>query len=150
MSKDNPKKDNVEFGLPEDGALTEAQMRYVAQRIGVLNLEKKELERELECLKYNLKAEILQKISETKTKTGSIQRILENVEGFTCKVYDRTQLRADQKKAKEILHANTFNAIFKPSTSTIVDVRPDARLKRSLVGEIKSVLGLSSKKQHSA
>lgn len=140
----NPMEDNDRYGLPADGSLTLDEMRRVAQRIGVLNLEKKELDRELDCLKYNLKAEILKKISETVSKSGTVQRILEKVEGFTCKVYDRTQLRADQKKAREILHPNSFNAIFKPSTSTIVDIRADSSIKRAMVGEIKAALGLNN------
>ena len=142
MSKENPAADNERYGLPaEVGTMTLDEMKKLAQRIGVLAMERKELDRELNCLKYNLKAEILQKIPETITKSGSVQRILENVGGFTCKVYERTQLVANQKKAREILHPNSFNAIFKPSTSTIVDIRPESSLKGMLATEVMNLLG---------
>lgn len=45
---------------------------------------------------------------------------------FTCKIYDVSQRHADQKKARELLHHNTFHAIFQVSTSTRVDIRPTA------------------------
>lgn len=136
----NPKSNYKKYGLPSNGKLTRAQMRETAQRIGLLNLQKKEIDKELECLKHALKAEILEKIPESESKTGSMVRELENVGGFTCKVYDRTQLRANQKKAREVLDQATFDVIFTPSTSTILDVRADLEMSQRLADEIRKAL----------
>jgi len=136
----NPKSNYKKYGIPTNGKLTRVQMRETAQRIGLLNLQKKEIDKELECLKHALKAEILEKIPESESKTGTMVRELENVGGFTCKVYDRSQLRASQKKAREILSQDVFDAIFTMNTSTILDIRADLEMNQRLADEIRKAL----------
>jgi len=114
-------------------------MRLLARRIGILALKRKELEDAIKELKTQL-APHLRREQIEETKDGREHHVLTDVDGFTCKLYDRTQLFADQKVARKLLHANTFNAIFKPSTAEIVDVRPTAATKRLAVDILMSEL----------
>jgi hypothetical protein len=108
------------------------QLRKIARRIGVLNMQKKALEEELKGWK-DVFAKHAKELPTTITKSGNVNYILDNVEGFTCKVYEKTQLYASTTKARELLHPNTFNAIFTPSTFDVVDVRPDKRTQALLL-----------------
>lgn len=109
--------------------MTKTEMRLIARRIGILALRKQELEEEIKQLKKEL-APHLQLCRQEETKEGNIHFVLDDVDGFTCKLYSRTQLFASQEKARELLHPNTFNAIFHPTTSEVVDVRPTPATKR--------------------
>ena len=115
--------------------MTKREMKLLARKIGILAIQKKELEDAIKELKKQLSPHMSNCKQEEKPD-GKIHFILEDVTGFTCKRYDRTQLFANQKVARKLLHANTFNAIFKPTDSVIVDIRPTAATKRLAVEQL--------------
>ena len=120
--------------------MNKEDMQAVAKRIGILALQKKELEDEIKKLKCQLKPH-LKRCKQEENDQGAVFYVLDGVDGFTCKMYDRTQLYAKQAVARKILHANTFNAIFKPSTSVMVDIRPTKETKRKSLDELALELG---------
>ena len=125
--------------------MTNQEMRDAARRIGILALQKQEIETKIKDLKNQLAPLMKATCPTEESKTGNTQYVLKNVDGFSCKLYERTQLFASQEKAREILHPNTFNAIFSPTTSEVVDVRPTAETKRKGVQLITSMCDNESK-----
>jgi len=123
--------------------MTKTEMRAYAREIGILSLHIKELEDRKKQLKKVLE-QAMEQLPQTKTKTGAMQKILEGVEGFTAKMYSRTQFYANQQKARKLLHPNTWAAIFKPSTFNVVDVRPTAETKRMGVDVLLQEIDLAS------
>ena len=105
------------------------EMRAMAREIGILSLHIKELEDRKKEMKKTLE-QAMAKLPVTESKGGTLQHILDGVTGFTAKMYGKTQFYANQQKARELLHPNTWAAIFKPSTFNVVDVRPTAETKR--------------------
>lgn len=114
--------------------MTKTEMRELAREYGILNLRIKQAEDRKKEIKERL-VEAMAALPTEETKTGTIQHILEGVEGFTAKMYSRTQFYANQAKARKLLHPNTWAAIFKPSTFMVIDVRPTADVKRIGVDE---------------
>jgi hypothetical protein len=123
--------------------MTKTQMKETARAIGILSLHIKELDDKRKALKKELES-ALGKLPTTETKDGKLQHILEGVTGFTAKMYSKTQFYGNPKKARQLLHPNTWAAIFKPSTFNVVDVRPTAETKRLGVDVLMQEIELAS------
>jgi hypothetical protein len=123
--------------------MTMTEMRALAREIGILSLHIKELEDRKKAMKKTLE-QMMSKLPLTESKGGTLQHILEGVTGFTAKMYGKTQFYANQAKARELLHPNTWAAIFKPTSFNVVDVRPTAETKRMGVNALIRELDLAS------
>jgi hypothetical protein len=133
----NPKQEEQ---APKEEVMTRTEMRDKARLIGILQMKKKVLEEKLKALKKELGKHVAASIPTTKSASGNEQHVLE-MHGFSCKVYDRTQLYAKQAKAREILHPNTFAAIFHPSTFQVVDIRPTKETQMIGLDKLTAELG---------
>jgi len=109
--------------------MNKAQMRRLAREYGILNMRIRQIEERKKEIKEALEDAMGELPTQTSAR-GSLHHVLTNVPGFVVKMYSRTQFYADQKKARKLLHPNTWAAIFKPSTFNVVDVRPTAEVKK--------------------
>lgn len=100
------------------------------RKAGILALQKQEIEADIKLLKTEIALNAHNFGHMEQAKSGNSQLVVDGISDFSCKVYNRTQLSASQEKARELLHPNTFNAIFSSSTSEVVDIRPTAETKR--------------------
>lgn len=123
--------------------MTKTEMRELARELGTLNLQLKKIEDRKKEIKKSLE-QAMTTLSTEESKTGTVQHILEDVPGFTVKMYSRTQFYANQGKARKLLHPNTFLAIFKPSTFNVIDVRPTAEIKKLGVDTFLDTFGIAS------
>jgi hypothetical protein len=123
--------------------MTKSEMRALARELGILNLRIKQLEDQKKLVKERLE-QGMATLPQNESRTGTLQHVLDGVVGFTAKMYSRTQFYANQKKARELLHPNTWAAIFKPSTFNVIDIRPTADVKRMGVDAFLESVDLAS------
>lgn len=105
--------------------MTKQEAIELAQKIATDMRAKSKLEKTLKADKKSLEG-YLRANGRTETKKGKVFKYLDGAPGLIVKLYTRSQFFPDQKKARELLNPNTFNAIFHESSSEIVDVRASA------------------------
>jgi hypothetical protein len=106
----------------------------LANIIALLMTQKNFLDKQITTLKKDLEAKMVvlendHLLTTEVSKNGKQQKVLAH-DNFSCKIYTRVNTSMDKKKAKKLLHPNTFKAIFKQSISKVIDVRPSKKLIR--------------------
>jgi hypothetical protein len=121
--------------------MNKEEMQAIAQRIGVLVMKKSDLEAEIKELKKKIEPH-MKRMKTEDTNDGRVRYILDGVNGFTCKSYEVTVFNGSPTIGRKLLHPNTFNAIFKPTTYTNIDIRPTKETKR--IGYNQFILNLEN------
>lgn len=133
------------------------EIRELVHEIGTLQMQKRLLKEQIEMKKKTLKDACNEHASEyletekcgTCSGTGQngtktchlcdgdgvryyITVPREEDDDFVCRIFDVSQLVANQKKARELLKHQTFNAIFKPVSYVRININPTKKATASI------------------